>query len=183
MKELSLHIMDLVQNSIAAAATNIAVFVEEDSARGTLLIRIRDDGRGMDQDLVSKVASPFVTSRSTRKVGLGIPLFKENAEMTGGSFSLQSKEGEGTQVEAVFGLRHIDRVPMGDLAGTMLLLVTGNPALDFQLTVRVDENEFDFDTREIRQVLGEEIPLDTPEVSQWMMDSLTEGIQSLHGGM
>lgn len=183
MKELSLHIMDLAQNSVTAGATRIDFTIEEDAAKDTLLVRIQDNGCGMDEDFVKRVTSPFTTTRTTRKVGLGIPLFKEVAELTGGSFSIDSKKGEGTRLTAVLGLSHIDRVPMGDLAGTILLLVTSNPGINITLTVRVNGNEYEFSTFKIREILGESIPLDLPDVIAWMKDDLTEGIESLNGGM
>ena len=183
MKELSLHIMDLAQNSVTAGATRIDFIVEENTERDTLSVTIKDNGCGMDESFLKNVTSPFTTTRTTRKVGLGIPLFKEVAELTGGHFNISSQKGVGTQLEAVFGLSSIDRVPMGNLAETILLLVTSNPATDITLTVRVDQKEFYFSTIEIRSVLGEDVPLDMPDVIAWMKDNLTEGIQSLNGGM
>ena len=161
----------------------IWIEVEEDKAKNTLRIAIKDDGCGMDEEFAKRVESPFTTTRTTRKVGLGIPMFKENALLTGGSFRLDTRKGEGTTIEAVFVLDSIDRMPMGDLAGTVLLLVQANPAMDVRLDVTVDGNSYTFDTREVRQVLGPDVPLDLPEVGAWMQENLTEGIESLHGGM
>ncbi|MDR2515352.1 MAG: ATP-binding protein [Christensenellaceae bacterium] len=183
MKELSLHILDLAQNSIVAGAKLIEIEVAESKKNDSLTILIRDDGKGMAADFAKTVTSPFSTTRTTRKVGLGIPLFEERAEMTGGRLSIRSEPGKGTELFAEFGLSHVDRVPMGDLAGTAFLLMNSNPQLDFRLLVRVDEDEFMFDTRQIREALGAEIPLNSPEVAAWMMESLKEGIESLHGGM
>ena len=105
------------------------------------------------------------------------------ALLTGGDFHLTTKKGVGTEICAVFVLSSIDRMPMGDLAGTVLLLVQANPKMDIRLDVRVNENSYSFDTREVRQVLGDDVPLDLPEVSAWMQENLTEGIEALHGGM
>ncbi len=183
MRELSLHIMDLAQNCVKAGAKLITIRVEEDSGKDTLLISLKDDGCGMDEEFARRVESPFTTTRTTRKVGLGIPMFRENAIQTGGSFRLESEKGVGTLVEATFVLSSIDRMPMGDLAGTVLLLVQANPEMDVALDVTVDGQAYSFDTRQIRQILGPEVPLDLPDVIAWMHENLVEGIESLHGGM
>lgn len=183
MRELSLHIMDLAQNCVKAGASLMELRVEEDDQKDSLLISIKDNGCGMDEEFARRVESPFTTTRTTRKVGLGIPMFKENALLTGGDFHLTTKKGVGTEICAVFVLSSIDRMPMGDLAGTVLLLVQANPKMDIRLDVRVNENSYSFDTREVRQVLGDDVPLDLPEVSAWMQENLTEGIEALHGGM
>ena len=132
-----------------------------------MAITLSDDGKGMAPDFLKTVTSPFTTTRTTRKVGLGIPMFKENAELTGGTFSIESTVGVGTKMRAGFVLSSIDRPPLGDLAATMIYLVDGQ--------------SFSFDTEEIRAVLGP-VPLDSPEVVSWMKDYLEEGIESLHGG-
>ncbi len=182
MRELSLHILDIVQNSISANAKNISVEISEQATEDTLSIVITDDGKGMSADFLSEVISPFATTRTTRKVGLGIPLFKEAAEETGGRFTIESKLGEGTRVCAVFGYGHIDRQPLGDIASVMFILVQGNPELDFYYRHCVGENEFVFDTKQIRSVLGSEVGLDRPEILSWISECLKDGIQELYGG-
>ncbi len=182
MRELSLHILDIVQNSISAQAKNISVEIYEHVPADVLSIKITDDGKGMSEAFLKEVISPFATTRTTRKVGLGIPLFKEAAEETGGSFTIASKLGEGTSVQAVFGYSHIDRQPLGDIASVMYILVQGNPALDFYYKHIVEENEFIFDTKQIRSVLGEEVGLDRPEILSWILSCLQDGIQELYGG-
>ena len=180
MRDLSMHVLDIVQNSIKAGAKLIAVsFVR--SPDGILTFTVKDDGCGMSPEFLARVTDPFTTTRTTRKVGLGIPMFKENAELTGGTFSIESTVGAGTKMRAGFVLSSIDRPPLGDLAATMISLVVSNPEFHFHLDYLVDGQSFSFDTEEIRAVLGP-VPLDSPEVVSWMKDYLEEGIESLHGG-
>lgn len=183
VKELSLHIMDLAQNSISAGASLLELTVEENHANDFLRIELKDNGCGMEKEFLQRVVSPFTTKRTTRSVGLGIPMFKEGAERTGGSFMIESQPGVGTRIGAKYVLSSIDRQPMGDLAGTVLMLVISNPNMDFVLTVTVNAESYRFDTREIREILGAEVPLDNPDVSIWMQENLKEGISALHGGM
>ncbi len=181
MKEISLHILDLAQNAITAGARHICIDVEESSAEDLLTVRIADDGCGMSAEQALRVQDPFVTSRSTRKVGLGIPMFREGCLQCGGAFRLNSQPGQGTTLEGSYRLGHIDRQPLGDLAATVFLLVSANPELDFRLNHSVDGRKFEFNTEDIRTVLGD-VPLDLPEVAQWINDCLLEGENDLHGG-
>jgi signal transduction histidine kinase len=181
MRELSLHILDLAQNSLTAGAARLDILVAVDHGKDELTITLSDDGKGMSPEFVRQVVSPFTTTRTTRKVGLGIPMFKANAELTGGSFSIQSELGKGTTLQAVFVLSSIDRPPLGDLVSTMISLVVSNPAFHFHLDYSVDGTSFVFDTEEIMGVLSG-VPLDTPEVVAWMEEYLKEGMESLHGG-
>lgn len=171
MRELSLNVMDIVQNSISAGATMIKIAVLEEDDK--LTIAITDNGKGMSEEQVKHVIDPFFTTRTTRKVGMGIPLFKMEAEMTGGSFDISSKVGQGTTVTATFVSTHLDMTPLGDINSTIRLLITCNPDLDFIYYRRVKALDFTLDTREIRGVLGE-VPLDTPDVSEWIKAYLTE---------
>ena len=173
MRELSLNVMDIAQNSISAGASLITIRVEEDRPADTLSISVEDNGKGMSPETVQKVIDPFYTTRTTRPVGMGIPLFRMAAEATGGSLSITSKPGAGTTVTAVFGLSHIDRLPLGDMDGTVSTLVRMNPGLDFCYIHRVDGREFVFDTREIRDILGD-VPLDDPDVALWLNEYLRE---------
>ncbi len=183
MKEISLHLLDIVQNSVSAGATLIDVTVEVDHAGDMMRCEVKDNGRGMDEELLLRVTDPFTTSRTTRKVGLGIPFFKEGAEWCGGEFGIESKPGEGTRIYASYRISHIDRPPLGDMAETMYGLVCCNENIDFTYTYRVDADEFVFDTREIRKMLGDEIPLSTPQVAAWIKDYLSEGTRELNGGV
>jgi hypothetical protein len=176
MFELSLHILDLVQNSVAAGAKRVGVLVRVDHEKNLLVIEIIDDGKGMDVSLLAKVTSPFTTTRTTRKVGLGIPMMKQLAESCGGALSLRSTPGAGTELRATMELGHVDRPPLGDLAGTMHALVLGNPeSPDFALTYSIDDRDFEFDTEKIRQAMGG-LPLNEPELIAWIGDYLKEGI-------
>lgn len=178
MRELSLNILDIVQNSITAGASLITVRVEEVSAADRLTIAVEDNGKGMTAEQVARVMDPFYTTRTTRKVGMGIPLFRMAAEMAGGSLDIDSVPGEGTRVTAAFGLSHIDRMPLGDMAGTLSALIRLNPQVDFVYRHRRDGREAALDTRELRQVL-EGVPLDTPEVMEWIEGSLEEQERAL----
>lgn len=173
MRELSLNVMDIVQNSITAGATLITISVLEDTREQTLDITIGDNGRGMDAEQLDQVQNPFFSTRTTRKIGLGVPLFKMACEMTGGSFSITSSPGDGTTVLASFRTGHIDMTPLGDIGETILLLITCNPALDFAYTRGLDGQLWELDTRQLREVL-EDVPLDSPEVVEWMRENLKE---------
>ena len=179
MRDLSLHVMDLAQNSVRAEASQVRITLDVDVPGDRLTLTIADDGFGMSPALLATVRSPFATTRTTRRVGLGIPLFEENAQASGGAVSLASVEGEGTRISGTFGLSHVDRPPLGDLTGTLLaLIVSAPPALDYLLEVTAGEQRYELDTRALRQALGE-VGLDTPEVVQWMRESMDEGIQTL----
>lgn len=183
MKEISLHVLDIVQNSIVAGAKHITVEVEVRHSKDWMRVAVGDDGCGMDQAMLEKVISPFTTSRTTRKVGLGIPMFKAGAEQAGGAFLIRSKPGEGTFIQAEYQISHLDRPPLGDMAETMVATVACNPELDFVYDYQVDGNTFRFDTKQIRSVLGEDVPLNMPDVVSWMKDFLVEGINELNGGV
>lgn len=173
MQELSLNIMDVAQNSIVAGASLITIRAASHGDR--LTVEIRDNGRGMSEEQLAHVTDPFFTTRTTRKVGLGVPLFKMQAELTGGSFSIASTAGQGTDLKAEFVTSHVDMIPLGDLNQTILLLITCNPELDFVFIRETDDACFTLDTREIREVLGGEVPLNDPAVTQWIRQALEEG--------
>lgn len=179
MREIALHILDIVQNSITAGATKIEVNICEDTDLDKLSVVISDNGCGMSEEFLKKVIDPFTTKRTTRKVGLGIPLYKMAAENTGGSFDIQSKLGEGTVVTAVFGYGHIDRQPLGDMTGTMLGLFTSYENIDFLYKHSVNKNTFEVDTAELKNVLGD-VPFSAPEVYLWLSEFLKEGEEELY---
>ncbi|MGI6254641.1 MAG: ATP-binding protein [Acutalibacter sp.] len=184
MRELSLNVMDIAQNSISAGASLITISVVEDQGGDTLSISVEDNGKGMSPETVQKVIDPFYTTRTTRSVGLGIPLFKMEAEMTGGNFQIDSQLGVGTTLTAVFKPSSVDMIPLGDINGTVQLLISCNPQLDFifQRVLRTPEGEqreFTLKTAELRQVLGEDVPLDTPDVVLWIKDYLSEQTEAL----
>lgn len=133
MRDISLHILDIVQNSISAQGTSIAICIDEDIKRDALTLEIMDNGVGMDEQMIEEVTNPFCTTRTTRKVGLGLALLKASAERSDGYIDIDSKLGEGTQVRAVFKISHIDRPPLGSLSETLVTLIACNPELDFFL--------------------------------------------------
>lgn len=153
MRELSLHILDLVQNSLAAAATEVTITVRELVAANRLEIEIGDNGRGIPQSSLGKVHDPFFTTRSTRQVGLGLSLFETAASQCGGGLKVRSQPGRGTTVLAVFQYDHLDRAPLGNMADTILALVATNPGVDFCYIHQYDTGQFRFETREIKQYL------------------------------
>lgn len=177
MPELSLNILDVAQNSVTAGASLIEITITASTALDRLTICISDNGCGMTDEQVKNVTDPFFTSRTTRKVGLGIPFFKMAAELTGGSFQIKSKVGEGTATTAVFGLSSIDRMPLGDLPGTMTALIGPSPDIDFILTMDFDGKGFVMDTRQFREIL-EGISLAQPEVLTYIRDYVKENMES-----
>ena len=180
MRELSLNILDIAQNSLSAGAGLVTLTVDEDSGADSLTLRVEDDGRGMDADTLQRVRDPFYTTRTTRKVGMGIPLFRMAAEVTGGSLDIVSEPGKGTAVTASFSLSHIDRMPLGDMAGTVTALIRLNPGVDFVYRHTVDGRSFEMDTRELRAQLGD-VPLSEPDVMEWIDGYLREQEDSLGG--
>ena len=181
MPEISLHILDVAENSVRAGASLVKIEVLADTARNTLSITIADNGCGMSGEQLAKVSDPFFTTRSTRRVGLGIPFFKQAAEGTGGSFSIRSKEGKGTVTEAVFVLDSIDRMPLGDMTATIHTLVTCHEEMDFYYRYARDGREFTLDTREMKEILGN-VPLSSPEVSGFLKEYLDENRREVDGG-
>ncbi len=181
MQELSLNILDIAQNSVKAGAANIEITVAEDTAADRLTITIADDGCGMDEETVRRVTDPFYTTRTTRKVGLGVPFFKMAAEMTGGSFDIRSRVGEGTTVTAVFGLSHIDRMPLGDLAGTICLLMSCNQHIEVVYTRARDGESATVRTSDFTAVLGD-LPLSTPQVMEFIEGYIRENTENWNGG-
>jgi nitrogen fixation/metabolism regulation signal transduction histidine kinase len=182
MRDLSLHILDLMQNSIRAQAKTVSLSVSLDE-KGRLTLAIEDDGTGMSEELLSRVMSPFATTRTTRKVGLGIPMMAENCRLAGGDLSIESTLGKGTKLTATLDTRSIDCLPLGDLPGTVVTLVTMNPDKpEFILRCRSPKGEMEFDTRQIRQAL-QGVPLNEPEIAAWMQESLREEIEPIFGGV
>lgn len=181
MKELSLHILDIAKNSVKAKATLIEITVNEDIQNNLLTIDINDNGCGMSEEFLKTVKNPFSTTRTTRKVGMGISLFEAAAEQCGGKLDITSKVGIGTKMHVTFEYNHIDRAPLGDMPGTISTLVSGSPEIDFLYRHIICGREFSADTREMRQMLGD-VPLDTPEVVMWINGYIKEGIEEVRKG-
>ncbi|MBQ6594401.1 MAG: sensor histidine kinase [Clostridia bacterium] len=182
MKEIALHLLDIVQNSIKAGASRVDIaFDLADS--GLLTMTVRDDGCGMTPEFVRNVKSPFVTTRTTRKVGLGIPLLMQNAMQSGGGVDIESEVGRGTTITATFHTDSIDCLPLGDLASTMATIVMGNPEKpEFTLHCASSAGESDFSTEEVRAVL-QGVSLAELSVVQWIQESLQEEIEPILGGI
>lgn len=174
MQELSLNILDIAQNCISAGASLVEIDIEVFGQRQEMLgITVRDDGAGMDRRTLQRVESPFFTSRTTRKVGMGIPLFKQAAQMSGGSFSIDSRPGNGTVVKAVFDTSNIDCAPLGEVWDTVGILIQMNPDVDFVYRVKNGREVFECDTRYLKQVM-EGRGLGDIAVIQWIKEYIEE---------
>jgi anti-sigma regulatory factor (Ser/Thr protein kinase) len=179
MKELSLHIIDIAQNSVRAGASEVQLSIVENIPENRLLITIEDNGKGMNKETLEKVMDPFYTSRTTRKVGLGLSLFRQAALACNGDFSVTSEENKFTIVNAEFKYDHIDRVPLGNMADTIATMIMSFG--DTRLIYRhiINAKTFTFDTKEIKEVLGEEVPLASTEVVQWIREFILEGLEEI----
>ena len=178
MRELSLNVLDIAQNSISAGALLVEIEVIEDSVNHELLIGIYDDGKGMTPEQLESVRDPFFTTRTTRKVGMGIPLFKFAAEMTGGRLEMESEVGVGTKVRAYFKTDHLDFTPIGDMTSTIITLVTMNLHMDFIYRRKLNSNEFTVDTRQLKEILGD-VPLNEPSIVSWIQQYINENTKQL----
>ena len=182
MKELSLHILDVAQNSVSAGASRLDITLRED-ARGWLTVTIADNGRGMSPDFLARVTDPFTTTRTTRKVGMGLALYLLAAEQTGGRLSIDSTQGQGTTVTATFDRNHLDCPPLGDLAGTVALLSQGSPELELHYCHTAPSGEAELSTVELKEVLGDDISLAEPEIFAWIQNYLSEQEAQLEGAV
>ena len=180
MKELSEHILDIAKNSVEAGAKRVDITLTE-GADGWLTIVIADDGRGMGPDLLRQVCDPFTTTRTTRKVGLGLPLYRLAAEQTGGSLAIQSAVGRGTVVTAVFCRTHLDCPPLGDLAGTVALLIQGSPGVSLTYRHTTPSGAAALSTAQLTDALGEDVSLSEPAVFAWIRDYLSEQEAQIEG--
>lgn len=181
MTEISLNILDVAENSTRANAKVVQITVEVNERNDLLTVVIEDDGCGMSEEQLEAVQDPFFTTRSTRKVGLGVPFFKEAALDAGGTFDIRSSLGVGTVVTATFQIGNIDRMPLGDITGVIHQLVVYHPESDFVYKYVFNDKSFEMDTREFREVLGD-IPFDSKEVSDYIRDYLTENKLATDGG-
>ncbi len=175
MRDISMHILDIVGNSVRAKASLIEVSLIEKTQEDILLLNVKDNGCGMDAQTMKNALDPFFTSRKTRKVGLGIPLLLQNAQLTGGQLSIDSEIGLGTVLKAVFVRSHIDRPPLGDLAGTISLMVSGNPNVEFIYRHMLDNEEYVFDSKEVKQVL-DGVAITEPGVVKFIKQMVEENL-------
>ncbi|NLH97112.1 MAG: sensor histidine kinase [Clostridiaceae bacterium] len=182
MKEIALHILDIMQNSVAAGAGRIGVSITADDDTGMLTAVIDDDGCGMDEKMLREVTDPFTTTRTTRKVGLGIPLLRSSCIMSGGSFDITSQKGCGTRVTAVFGKDHIDRPVLGDLAGVIADMSAAFPEIDIRLELKHRDKCFTYSSADAGRILGE-VPVSEPAVVKWLKEYIDEGVKHIFGGV
>lgn len=178
MLELSLHILDAVRNAVDAGTTAVDVEIDEDTSADTLTIRVADNGRGMSQEMAANVTNPFVTTRKTRHVGLGLPLFAEAARRCDGDLKVDSRPGQGTCITATFRQSHIDRAPLGDMPAVIMAALLSDRPIDVRYRHKVGSREFEFDSTEVRRELGD-VPLSHPLVREWMRKALEEGERGL----
>ena len=178
MLELAAHILDIAENSVRAGAKLIKIDIEEDTAKDFLSIKIIDDGQGMQKEEIKKVLDPFYTTKTVRRVGLGLPLLADAAQRSGGSLQIKSEKDKGTTVKATFGLSHVDRQPMGDIIGTLIVLIAGNSAVDFLYRHKRNNQQFKMDTREIRKEISD-VPINHPEILKYIRGVLEEGFDEI----
>lgn len=176
-----MHVLDIVQNSIAAGANEISIHIAEDNKANTFMIRVTDNGCGMSKQMLKQVTDPYYTSRTTRKVGMGIPLFKQSAEQAGGSLEITSALGRGTVLEARFMHDHIDRPELGDISGVLVLLIGANPEIRFRYEHNVNDKQYVLDTNEIKEVL-EGTPVSEPGVLQFIREMIDENLVEINTG-
>ncbi|MEW6660965.1 MAG: ATP-binding protein [Bacillota bacterium] len=173
MQELSLHVLDLLQNSAEAGANRVSLQILEDSQRDLLVIVVEDNGRGIQPEMLERVTDPFTTTRTTRKVGLGLALLKATAESCGGNLEISSQVGVGTRVLASFQLNHIDRPPLGDIAGTVMVFIAGRRDMVFSYRHCRDSRQYEFSSRGYEDLLG------YPEFLLKMKETIEAGLKNL----
>lgn len=178
MLELALHVLDAMQNSVEAGADRLELSIHEDLENDRMVIELKDNGQGMAPELAQRVLDPFVTTRKTRHVGLGLPLFATAARRCDGDLQIQSEPGKGTQVTALFRHSHWDRAPLGDIPSTLLAVLLAQRPVNVVYTHRMGNREFRFDSSEVRRELGD-IPLSSTRVRGWILETLREGERSL----
>jgi anti-sigma regulatory factor (Ser/Thr protein kinase) len=178
VEDISLHILDIAENSVSAGATQITINLSEDNTHDVFTLIVEDDGGGVPDEIGAKVLDPFTTTRLTRKIGLGLPLLAQSARDTGGELTVESAKGSGTVVTATFRLTHIDMKPLGNVAETLVVLIAGNPHIDFLFTYAKKNNAFSFDTRMIKGEL-EGLPINSPPVLEFLRKYFTESIREL----
>jgi hypothetical protein len=178
MEDLSLHILDIVENSLMAGASLVSVAIEEDPQGDIMAICVIDDGRGMDPAFLARVTDPFVTTRTTRRVGLGLSLLKANARSWGGDLEVRSQVGQGTTVRVWFQRCHIDRPPLGDWPRTLFGLILTRQEVDFCYSHRLGEQEFELDTRELKEELGPEALAD-PQVMALLRGQVEDFLEQM----
>jgi histidine kinase len=182
LRDISLHILDLTQNSITAGAQIVRIVIAGDLKDEMLTVQIEDNGCGMSEEFLAVVEDPFTTSRKTRKVGMGIPFFKLACEQGGGHMLIDSKQNVGTKLLGSFEIDNIDRLPLGDLGETMQFLISGAPETKFILELQSSKGCFTFHTDEVKAELGD-TPISEYEILQWIKEYINENVQIIFGGV
>ncbi|MBS5114293.1 MAG: sensor histidine kinase [Erysipelotrichaceae bacterium] len=175
MKDIAMHILDIAYNSIRALSSLITINIVDSMIQNKIEITIQDNGKGMSEETLKQVINPFYTTRTTRRIGLGIPLFKEGVEMTGGKFKITSQLNEGTTTYGCYVKNHLDTPPMGDLCETIITLIQANANIDYLITYQNDKTSFCLDTKEIKKIL-DGISINEPEIILWLKDYIKEGM-------
>lgn len=178
MRELALHILDIAQNSIAAKATKLIIEINE-NVKGFFVFRIKDNGCGMSEEMVRNVRDPFVTTRKTRKVGMGIPFMDMVTQQCGGHLDIISQPGKGTEVAAYFEADNIDRPPLGNIVESIKVLLVGTPDIDLDFTYTCTGGTMIFKTEEMREILGDACDFTNPAVYSWLEDYLTQQLNEV----
>jgi len=179
MNNISMHILDIAQNSIRAEATKIEIFINENEEKNLFTLSIKDNGFGMDEDFLAIVADPYTTTRTTRKVGMGVPLLKHSAEQSGGYIKVYSERLVGTTIQAVFQSNHIDRPPLGDIAGTIILIAAANPEIEIKYIHQKNNKKYEFNTIEIKEILGD-IRINNPKIRNMLKELIQENLKEIY---
>lgn len=183
MRDISLHLMDILQNSITAHADTIIVRIWANKTADEMGFEVTDNGTGMDKELLDKVTNPFVTARTTRKVGLGIPLLEASTQRTSGGLEINSEKGVGTNLKASFRISHIDRPPLGSVGETMASVIMAQPEIGLELKLENENIEcFNFNTADVKKTL-EDVPITQFDVITWIKEYIDEGIKNIFGGV
>lgn len=175
MPDIAMHLLDIVFNSIRAKASLIKIYLLDSIKEDKIVCRVEDNGSGMNEETVEAVQSPFFTTRTTRDVGLGVPLFKEGALQTGGDFQLSSEVGKGTVIEASYVKSHLDCPSVGNLAETIVTLIQADSSIEYEITYQTDSGKFEFKTVEIKEIL-DGVPINEPDIILWLKEYIKEGI-------
>jgi anti-sigma regulatory factor (Ser/Thr protein kinase) len=178
MEDISLHILDIAENSIAAQAKTIQIRIQESRKKDLLSLEIDDDGQGMNQDTMKKALDPFFTTKNTRRFGFGLSLLSEAAKAAGGNFRIESNPGTGTKVKATFKASHIDILPLGDIPQTMISLIMGHPEIEMIYSHTTDKGKYELDTKDIKAQLNG-LPINSPEVLRFIKKHIKEGITTI----
>jgi signal transduction histidine kinase len=178
MLDLSSHILDIAENSVRAGATKVEIIIREDSGNNLLTIEVNDNGKGMTKEETQKAHDPFYTTKTVRRVGLGIPLLAEATQRANGFIKLSSKQGRGTKLKAVFQLDHLDRQPLGNITSTIINLIAGNSSVDFIYKHRHNDRRFSMDTRNIRKEIGD-LPINHSEILRYIRNVIIQGLGAI----